>query len=53
MPYILIRHELRLMKYDKVINTDDKSLQMVPIKYTLNTPSTKLTENIRSVIGAT
>jgi hypothetical protein len=53
VPYILIRHELRLMKCDKVINAGDKGLQMVPIKYTLNTPSTKLTESVRNVIGTT
>jgi hypothetical protein len=53
VPYILIGHELRLMRCDKVISAGDEGLQMVPMKCALDTPSTKLTESVRSVMGAT
>jgi hypothetical protein len=53
VPYILIKHELRLMRCDKIINASDKGLQIVSIKCALNTPSTKLTENVKNIIRAT
>jgi hypothetical protein len=51
--YILIGHELRLMRCDKIISTGDEGLQIILMKYALNMPFTKLTKGVRSVMGVT
>jgi hypothetical protein len=50
VPYILIEHELKLIKYNKIISASDKGLQIIPIKCVLNTPFIKLTKSVKNVI---